>query len=129
MDVKKRHIFNLILLSIIALATSFALTFLNTKFFNSANFWIPTLFFFITTLGISLLVTSGEKESKEFIFKTLAMTMARLLLCMVFVFVYSLINKADALAFTCHFMVQYVFFTIFEISYLLKYIKPQNTNS
>ncbi len=129
MDAKKRHILNLMLLSIIALGTSFSLTLLNNKFFNSSNFWIPTLFFFITTLGISFLVTSGEKESKEFIFKTLAMTMARLLLCMVFVFIYSLINKADALAFTCHFMVQYVFFTIFEISYLLKYIKPQNTNS
>jgi hypothetical protein len=37
-----------------------------------------------------------------------------------------LINKPQALAFTCHFMIQYLIFTIFEISFLLKYIKQAN---
>jgi hypothetical protein len=81
------------------------------------------LFFALATLGTNALLTKGDKQSKEFVFKTLAMSMARLLVCMIFVFIYSLVNKPEALAFTCHFMIQYVLFTIFEMSFLLKYIK------
>ena len=106
-----------------ALILSYGLSQMPNRYFNTTHFWIPTLFFAITTLAVNILLTNGDKQSKEFVFKTLAMSMARLLLCMIFVFVYSLINKPQALAFTCHFMIQYVLFTIFEMSFLLKYIK------
>jgi hypothetical protein len=72
------------------------------------------------------LLTKGENESKEFVFKSLAMSMGRLLICMIFVFIYSLLYKEQALAFTCHFMIAYLIFTVFEISFLLKYIKQTN---
>lgn len=119
----KKYYLQLAIVSVGALLLSFGLLQLNNRFFTTAHFWIPTLFFVITTITTNLLITSGDKESKEFVFKTLAMSMARLLLCMIFVFVYSLINKPEALAFTCHFMIQYILFTIFEISFLLKFIK------
>jgi hypothetical protein len=106
-----------------ALILSYGLSEIDTKYFKTNHYWIPTLFFVITTVGANLLLTAGDKQSKEFVFKTLALSMARLLVCMIVVFVYSLINKEQALAFTCHFMVQYVIFTIFEMSFLLKYIK------
>lgn len=106
-----------------ALILSYGLSEIDTKYFKTNHYWIPTLFFVITTVGANLLLTIGDKQSKEFVFKTLALSMARLLVCMIVVFVYSLINKEQALAFTCHFMVQYVIFTIFEMSFLLKYIK------
>ena len=87
-----------------------------TKTFDAKN--VPQMVLILMTL-----LTKGDKQSKEFVFKTLAMSMARLLVCMIFVFIYSLVNKPEALAFTCHFMIQYVLFTIFEMSFLLKYIK------
>ncbi len=123
MQSQTKYYIQLISVCIGALILSYGLSEINTKYFNTNHYWIPTLFFALTTLGSNLLLTAGDKQSKEFVFKTLALSMARLLICMIVVFVYSLINKEQALAFTCHFMVQYVIFTIFEMSFLLKYIK------
>lgn len=126
--IQEKQYLQLILVCVGSLAISYGLSQLGTRFFNSTHYWIPTLFFALTIIGANALLTKGDKESKDFVFKTLALSMARLLLCMVFVFVYSLINKPDALAFTCHFMVQYILFTVFEISFLLKFIN-QHTSS
>lgn len=106
-----------------AVMLSYGLSQIPNNYFATPHFWIPTLFFAITTLLINWILTMGEKDSKEFVFKTLAFSMARLLLCMIVVFVYSLINKEQSLSFAVHFMIQYLLFTIFEISFLLKYIK------
>ena len=126
MSNKKSYYLNFTTVCLGSLVLSYGLSQLDTKYFQTNHFWIPTLFFALSTLGINALLTKGDKQFKEFVFKTLAMSMARLLVCMIFVFIYSLINKPQALAFTCHFMVQYVVFTIFEISFLLKYIKQTN---
>jgi len=123
MQSQTKYYIQLISVCIGALILSYGLSEVDTKYFKTNHYWIPTLFFVITTVGANLLLTAGDKQSKEFVFKTLALSMARLLICMIVVFVYSLINKEQALAFTCHFMVQYVIFTIFEMSFLLKYIK------
>lgn len=123
----KKYYLQLVIICIGTLFLSFELSKLSTPYFLSAHYWIPTLFFLITTLLINKLLTNGDKASKEFVFKTLAMSMARLLGCMIFVFIYSLVNKTGALAFTCHFMIAYIVFTAFELSFLLKYIKqPSN---
>lgn len=123
MQNQKKYYLQFTIICIGALILSYGLSQTTSRYFNTSYFWIPTLFFAITTLGTNALLTKGDKQSKEFVFKTLALSMARLLLCMIFVFVFSLINKPEALAFTCHFMIQYVLFTIFEMSSLLKYIK------
>jgi hypothetical protein len=123
MQSQTKYYIQLLSVSIGALILSYGLSEIDTKYFETNHYWMPTLFFVITTVGSNLLLTAGDKQSKEFVFKTLALSMARLLICMIVVFVYSLINKEQALAFTCHFMVQYVIFTIFEMSFLLKYIK------
>ena len=123
MQNQKKYYLQFTIICIGALVLSYGLSQLQTRYFNTTHFWIPTLFFALATLGTNALLTKGDKQSKEFVFKTLAMSMARLLVCMIFVFIYSLVNKPQALAFTCHFMIQYVLFTIFEMSFLLKYIK------
>jgi hypothetical protein len=123
MSSKNKYYFQFILVCIGVTMLSYGLSQIPIIYLNTNHFWIPTVFFAITTIASNSLVTSGDKDSKEFVFKTLALSMARLLLCMIFVFIYSLINKPQALAFSCHFMIQYVAFTIFEMSFLLKYIK------
>ncbi len=123
MQSQTKYYIQLISVCIGSLIVSYGLSEIDSKYFKTTHYWIPTLFFLLTTVGSNLLLTSGDKQSKEFVFKTLALSMARLLVCMIVVFLYSLINKEQALAFTCHFMVQYVIFTIFEMSFLLKYIK------
>jgi hypothetical protein len=123
MENQKKYYLQFSLLCIGTFLLSYGLSQIVNRFFYTNNFWIPTLFFGITTWLINILLINGQSEPKEFAFKTLAMSMARLLLCMVFVLVYKLINKADFLAFTCHFMIQYAIFTIFEISNLVTFIK------
>lgn len=104
----------------------FGLSQVPSVYLSTTRFWIPTVFFALTTWGINAVITKGDKNSKEFAFKTLAMSMARLLVCLILVLIYSRVSKADSLAFACHFMLQYLVFTIFEISFLLKYIKQTN---
>lgn len=123
MQNQKKYYLQFITICLGALVLSYGLSQLQNRYFSTSHFWIPTLFFALATIGTNALLTKGDKQSKEFVFKTLAMSMARLLVCMIFVFIYSLVNKPEALAFTCHFMIQYVLFTIFEMSFLLKYIK------
>lgn len=126
MQDQKKYYLQFIVVCLGALTLSYGLSQVSNRYLSTNHFWIPTVFFALSTLGVNALLTKGEKQSKEFIFKTLAMSMARLLACMIFVFIYSLINKSQALAFTCHFMIQYLVFTVFEISFLLKYIKQAN---
>jgi hypothetical protein len=126
MQDRKKYYINFITLCVGGLLVAYGLSQVHSRFFSTGHFWIPTVFFSLTTLGINALLTNGDKQSKEFIFKTLAMSMARLLVCMIVVFIYSLINKPQTLAFACHFMIQYALFTVFEIVFLLKYIKQTN---
>lgn len=106
-----------------SLLLSFGLSRVPSVYLSTANYWIPTLFFALTTLGINAVLTKGDKQTKEFAFKTLAMSMARLLVCLIAVLIYSRVSRADSLAFACHFMLQYLIFTVFEVSVLLKYIR------
>jgi hypothetical protein len=126
MENKKKYYFNFSIVCVGALILSYGLSQLPNRYFQTSHFWIPILFFILTSLGINAILTKKNQESKEFVFKTLALSMARLLVCMVFVLIYSLINKPQALAFTCHFMIQYLVFTVYEVSFLLKYIKQTN---
>lgn len=126
MENKKKYYLNFSIVTISALVLSYFLSQLNSKYLTTDHFWIPTLFFFITTLGIHFIITRKPKEPKEFIFIYLALSMGRLLLCLFFVLIYSFVNKQSSLAFACHFMIQYVLFTMFEISTILKTIKQSN---
>lgn len=123
MSSSKKYSLWLVLVCIGSLLLSFGLSHVPSPYLSTANFWIPTVFFGLTTLGINAVLTRGDKNTKEFAFKTLAMSMARLLVCLVAVLIYSRVSRGDSLAFACHFMLQYLIFTVFEISFLLKYIR------
>ena len=110
-------------ITILSLGLSFSLSQINSQYFLTAHFWVPTIFFVIATLIVNFIIVNSEKNTKEFIFKLLVISMARLLLCMVFILVYSLIFKTNTLAFAVHFMLQYLLFTIYEIRYIIKFIK------
>lgn len=119
----KNYAVQLLLMSCAVLGISLLLQRLHNRFFDCSHVYVITLFFTITTWLANIIYKKGERQSKDFIMKIMAVSMGRLLLCMVMVFVYSLANKPQALGFACHFMIQYVLFTIFELTYLLKFIK------
>ena len=123
---KKKYNLWFVVVCMGCLLLSYGLSQVPSVYLTTTRFWIPTAFFAVTTFGINAVLTRGDKNSKEFAFKTLAMSMARLLVCLILVLIYSRVSKSDSLAFACHFMLQYLVFTVFEISFLLKYIKQAN---
>lgn len=119
----KKYILPFTTVCLVSLLLSYALSHIESPYLKTDHFWIPTIFFSLTTLGINAVLTKGDKNTKEFAFKTLAVSMARLLVCLIAVLIYSRVNRSGGLAFACHFMLQYLIFTIFEIYFLLKYVK------
>lgn len=124
---KTKYYLNFSIVAVSALVLSYFLSQVDSKYFTTSHYWIPTLFFVLTTLGIHVVLTKKPKEPKEFIFIYLALSMGRLLVCLFFVLIYSYVNKLSSLAFACHFMIQYLLFTLFEISSLLNTIKQNNS--
>lgn len=123
MENKKKYYLNFSIVAISTLVLSYFLSQLDSRYLTTSHFWIPTLFLALTTLGVHQIIIRKSKEPKEFIFVYLALTMGRLLACLICVLIYRFVNKPFALAFACHFMIQYVLFTLFEISTILKNIK------
>lgn len=123
MSLLKNYWIQLVLTTVLAFSVSMTLFQIRNPYFDNPNFYIATVFFVLTTIIVNVVFTKGEKQSKEFIFKIMAISMGRLLLCMIAVFIYFLADKPHALPFATHFMIQYIIFTIFELNYLLKYIK------
>lgn len=126
---KAKYYLNFSIVAVSALVLSYFLSQINSKYLTTTHFWVPTLFFVLTTIGIHVVITKKSKEPKEFIFIYLALSMGRLLICLFFVLIYAYINKASSLAFACHFMIQYLLFTLFEISSILSTIKQNNSTS
>jgi hypothetical protein len=108
--------------ALLASALSFFLN--DLKILGGSDHWfISVLFFFMTALLLNLILFRKDTDPKEFIFKIMITSMLRLLLCMIGVFIYSLVNKAGLRGFVLHFMLHYILFTVFEIAYLLRFAK------
>jgi hypothetical protein len=89
------------------------------------NWYASVLFFLLSGLLINFILFKKQSDPRDFVFKIMATSMLRLLLCMIGVFIYSLIDKPHLVSFALHFMLHYILFTIFEIAYLLKFTKTQ----
>lgn len=95
----------------------------------ASHWYVSIIFFFLTSLLLNFILFRKDTDPKEFIFKIMITSMLRLLMCMIAVFIYSLIDKAGLKAFALHFMLHYILFTVFEIAYLLRFAKtnkPKN---
>jgi hypothetical protein len=113
------------LVAVLAAVVSILINLLNIVAVYNPYWYASVLFFLSTGLLINYILFNKPTDPKDFVFKIMFTSMLRLLLCMVGVFVYSLIDKPHMISFSVHFMLHYILFTIFEISFLLKYTKSQ----
>ncbi len=113
------------LVSVLAGILSFGINLLNIEKISNPYWFVSILFFLSTGLLINFILFKKYADPKDFVFKIMFTSMLRLLLCMIGVFIYSLIDKPHMVSFALHFMLHYILFTIFETSYLLKYTKTQ----
>lgn len=119
----------LFLVSLLAIAVSQMFNNLNSPKLFSLYWYYSVVFFFITSLLINFILYRSDSDPRTFIFKIMATSMMRLLLCMVGFFIYSLADKPHMLSFALHFIVHYILFTVFEIAYLLRYTKTKSQKS
>ena len=65
MENQKKYYVQFSLLCIGTFLLSYGLSQIVNRFFYTNNFWIPTLFFGITTWLINILLINGQSEPKE----------------------------------------------------------------
>ncbi|MBL7894230.1 MAG: hypothetical protein JNK50_02975 [Bacteroidia bacterium] len=93
----------------------------------STTWWISILFHVAISLLLNLIMLKKTEEARDMINKIMFTSMGRLLVCMVGVFIYSLVDKPHFFAFAIHFMLHYMVYTVFEITFIVKFIRSQQT--
>lgn len=95
-----------------------------------SKLWIVSVgFHVLISLALHAIMYRKNEDPKDFINKIMLTSIGRLFLCMVGVFIYSLIDKPHFMGFAIHFMLHYLIFTIFEINYMLKFVKSQSNKT
>jgi len=114
----------------IALVLSLAVSILVNMLFTAAysgHWYFSILFHVLISILIQLLMLKKADDQKDYVFRIMFVSMGRLLLCMIALLVYKLALRQNFTQFAVHFMLHYILFTVFEIAYLLKFIKaPKN---
>jgi len=116
----------LVLIAAVCCAVSVGINYLNLPKIYNSHWHISVIFFLSTALLINMILFRNQADPRDFTFKIMMTSMLRILLCMIGVFIYSLVNKPALLGFVTHFMSHYILFTVFEIAYLLRYTKSQH---
>jgi hypothetical protein len=94
----------------------------------AAPYWFfSAAFHLLISVLLYLVLFRNTGDPRDYTFKIMFSSMGRLLLCMVGLLIYKVCDKGNFTHFAVHFMLHYILFTVFEIRYLLKFIKaPKN---
>ena len=116
----KKFSFRIILFSAIIAGLTVLFQWLFPQYASPALPFI-VLFFFIITLLTMFIVLREDKgrEAKKFVSSYMLSRVIKLLSCLVFLLVYILVKKDDAIRFAIAFLVIYFLYSIFEV-FLLK---------
>src|SRR5688572_3279500 len=94
------------------------------SFGTYSDFWyISLLFHILISFLLQLLLFRKTGDPRDYTFKIMFASMGRLLVCMVGLLIYKFVDRDNFTQFALHFMLHYILFTVFEIAYLLKFIK------
>lgn len=117
----QKFIKNLVLFTLIIAAFQFLASMkLDPKWIS--NSWPFVILFFLsfTILMHRYLLKSTEGNPKKFVFAFLMITTVKILLYLAVILVYTILNRADAVAFIIVFFVNYFLFTAFELTVIMK---------
>ncbi len=116
----KKFSFRIILFSAIIAGLTVLFQWLFPQYASPALPFI-VLFFFIITLLTMFIVLRDDKgrEAKKFVSSYMLSRVIKLLSCLVFLLVYVLVKKEDAMRFAIAFLAIYFLYSIFEV-FLLK---------
>jgi quinol-cytochrome oxidoreductase complex cytochrome b subunit len=107
---------------------SLALNFFPATIIYSKFWFLSVAFHALTSFILHFLLFRKTADPRDNTFKIMFASMGRLLLCMVALLIYKVCDKQNFTQFALHFMTHYILFTVFEIAYLLKFIKTQKND-
>lgn len=100
------------------------------NFFSIAasSTWLVSFGFHILVSALLyLLLFRKTDDQRDYTNKIMFSSMGRLLMCMICLLIYKVSDPLNFTHFAVHFLLHYILFTVFEIAYLLKFIKtPKN---
>jgi L-asparagine transporter-like permease len=117
---KKYLIRLLIFVAIITLIASGLYFTVLSKFYLPVFPYVLLFFAIISALTHYILIKSGKSRIAKFSTSFMGITSLKLFLYLIFIIVYLLIDKTNALVFVLTFFIIYLLFTIFETSLLIK---------
>ena len=116
----KKFSFRIILFSAIIAGLTVLFQWLFPQYASPALPFIVLFFFIITLLTIFIVLRDDKgREAKKFVSSYMLSRVIKLLSCLVFLLVYILVKKDDAIRFAIAFLVIYFLYSIFEV-FLLK---------
>lgn len=112
----KQYAFRLIIFSIIVTALTVLMQWQFPQYSSSALPFIVLFFFFITLFTLYIILrTDHQKDEKRFISRYLLSRTVKFMSCLIFIFLYIILNKEDKWRFAIAFIIIYFLFAIFEI--------------
>jgi hypothetical protein len=82
--------------------------------------WLALLFFFLlTVIMVNMTIRAEAKSNSRFVTGTMGTKGLRMLLCILFIVVYLVTTPKRDVYFIVYFFILYLFFTMFEIVYLI----------
>lgn len=116
----KKFSFRIILFSAIIAGLTALFQWLFPQYASPALPFIVLFFFIITLLTMFIVLRDDKgKEEKKFVSSYMLSRVIKLLSCLIFLLVYVLVKKDDALRFAIAFLAIYFLYSIFEV-FLLK---------
>ena len=112
----KQYAFRLIIFSIIITALTVLMQWQYPQYSTPALPFIVIFFFIITLFTLYIILrTDHRKDDKRFISRYLLSRIIKFMSCLIFVFLYIILNKEDRWRFAIAFIIIYFSFAIFEI--------------
>ncbi|MBP5205779.1 MAG: hypothetical protein J6Z44_03200 [Bacteroidales bacterium] len=116
----KKFSFRIILFSAIIAGLTVLFQWLFPQYASPALPFIVLFFFIITLLTMFIVLREDKgKEEKKFVSSYMLSRVIKLLSCLIFLLVYVLVKKEDAMRFAISFLAIYFLYSIFEV-FLLK---------
>ena len=116
----KKFSFRIILFSAIIAGLTVLFQWLLPQYASPALPFIVLFFFIITLLTMFIVLREDKgKEEKKFVSSYMLSRVIKLLSCLIFLLVYVLVKKEDAMRFAISFLAIYFLYSIFEV-FLLK---------
>ncbi len=118
--------FTLLLFSLTVVLT--LIGFLVMKYFVPDYYYMGFLFLplllFVITIGVhQYLIIASQGDNKKFTYKYLGATGLKMFVYLILIVIYLLLDREHAVPFLICFLILYVFYSLFEVLSVLKYLK------